>query len=102
MAQLREMNRTARTVGAVQTREMSKLLGLPRLDLKDDEMLAAGDININQRGVGPWIFASVLVLAFAGCVAGWGWSRPFLYPQPSIPQVNTKDYIDIEVIPGPQ
>jgi len=75
---------------AIRTRTMAKILGLPPEEVSE-EMLAGGNITINQPGpnrTGIWIFASVLLLVVvaAGLWLASGRS-PVLPSQPGTPFV---------------
>jgi hypothetical protein len=103
------MRKTAATNRIFQRRQMAKLLGLPQLDLKDEEMLAGGDIKIEipRSNFGPWLFGSILLSGVLG-VLGWAWvlSWPGPTPLPSpkppapTPAAGATEYLEISVIPG--
>ena len=88
MQNLGRINQHQKHVEALGTRQLAKILGMPPVGL-DDEMIAGGDITVKHGGnLGPWIFASVLVLTIlAGVGFGAWWLRtmppaPIIQPAP--------------------
>lgn len=84
------IHRNVRLQRAIQIREMAKVLGIPPAKL-EEEMLAGGNITVNERGaLGPWIFATVLVLASLGVLGGWAWW--WGVPHRPSPPIQSSDY----------
>jgi hypothetical protein len=67
MSGLKVLKDQAAIKQAFELRNMARVLGMPPDPLKDDDMMAAGDININRGGsnFGPWLFAAACVIAMA-------------------------------------
>ncbi len=91
---LNGVHQNSRIQRVMQIRETAKLLGIPPAKL-EEEMLAGGDINVNtgRSNVGPWLFATVLMLALLLGVLGWAWRwypSPIAKPTPNQGQTYTE------------
>jgi hypothetical protein len=91
MQNLGRVNRNQKIHDALATRQMCKILTTPDLQL-EPEVIAGGDIHLGGS-LGPWIFASVLILVVGLLAAVGVWMamlRAQQAPQPPSPPTATQ------------
>ncbi len=93
---LDHLNKHAKLKRALETRQLARILGMPAVG-EDDELLAGGDIKINQGRGNPWPWLAAIVAMLLAFGVWYLMSRPPPQTETLTPGASK---IGISVTPG--